>query len=95
MITIASLFSGEDNLFCNILDHKFQIRQNKRMYHPSSDHIAIAWIFKQWVNFNETTPHLTRKFCKDMMIRPIRIQILNRKYKVYKKIIVELLVCTH
>jgi len=65
------------------------------MYHPSSDHIATAWIFKQWVNFNETAPHLIRKFCKDMMIRPIRIQILNRKYKVYKQIIIELLVCTH
>ncbi|KAG5344858.1 DHX36 helicase, partial [Acromyrmex heyeri] len=78
VITITSLFSGEDNLFYNILDYKLQIRQNKRTYHPSSDHIAVAWIFKQWVNFNETAPHLIRKFCKDMMIRPMRIQILSQ-----------------
>ncbi|EGI63892.1 Putative ATP-dependent RNA helicase DHX30 [Acromyrmex echinatior] len=78
VITITSLFSGEDSLFYNILDYKLQIRQNKRTYHPSSDHIAVAWIFKQWVNFNETAPYLIRKFCKDMMIRPMRIQILNQ-----------------
>ncbi|KYN09284.1 Putative ATP-dependent RNA helicase DHX30 [Trachymyrmex cornetzi] len=78
VITITSLFSGEDSLFYNVLDHKLQIRQNKRTFHPSSDHIAMAWIFKQWVNFNETAPHLIRKFCTDMMIRPLRIQILSQ-----------------
>ncbi|KYN32409.1 Putative ATP-dependent RNA helicase DHX30, partial [Trachymyrmex septentrionalis] len=78
VITIASLFSGEDSLFYNILDHKLRIRQNKRMYHPSSDHIAMAWIFKQWMNFNEEAPHLIIKFCKDMVIRPLKIQILNQ-----------------
>ncbi|KYM96938.1 Putative ATP-dependent RNA helicase DHX30 [Cyphomyrmex costatus] len=78
VITIASIFSGEDNLFHNILNEKSQIRENKRMYHPSSDHVAMAWIFKQWSHFNETSPHLIRKFCRDMMIRPLRIQILSQ-----------------
>lgn len=79
MITIASIFSGEDSLFYNILDNKLQIRNNKRMYHPSSDHIAMVWIFKQWANFNESAPHLIRKFYNDMKIRPFKIQILSSK----------------
>ncbi|KYQ48616.1 Putative ATP-dependent RNA helicase DHX30 [Trachymyrmex zeteki] len=78
MITIASIFSGEDSLFYNILDNKLQIRNNKRMYHPSSDHIAMVWIFKQWANFNESAPHLIRKFYNDMKIRPFKIQILSK-----------------
>jgi len=66
VVTIASIFSGEDNIFYNILDQKIGIRENKRLFHPSSDHIAMAWMFKQWFTYNETSPHLIYKFCRDM-----------------------------
>lgn len=79
VITIASIFSGEDNLFYGVLDHKFEIRENKKLYHPSSDHIAMAWIFKQWSSYNYKNPHLIPKFCKEMKLRQNRMEILSRK----------------
>lgn len=78
VVTIASIFSGENNVFSNVLDQKFKIRENKRMFHPSSDHVAMAWMFKQWSTYRETSPHLIMKFCRDMKLRPIRIQILSQ-----------------
>lgn len=79
VITIASIFSGEDNLFYNILEQKLQIRNNKTVFHPSSDHIAMAWMFKQWFTYNEESPHLVLRFCRDMRLRPLRVQILSSK----------------
>lgn len=79
MVTVAGIFSGEDNVFYNVLDEKFQIRENKRLFHPSSDHIAMAWIFKQWFTYNQTRPYLMTKFCKDMRLRSFKIQTLSSK----------------
>lgn len=79
VITIASIFSGEDNLFHNILNQKLQIRNNKKLFHPSSDHIAMAWMFKQWLTYTEENPHLIMRFCRDMNIRPYKIQTLSSK----------------
>ncbi|KAL0118911.1 hypothetical protein PUN28_009500 [Cardiocondyla obscurior] len=76
--TIATIFSSEDSLFHNVLDKKSEIRKNKKIYHPFSDHIAMAWIFKQWYTCNETTPSLTQKFCYDMRLRPYKIRTLNK-----------------
>lgn len=77
--TIAGVFSGENNLFYGILDHKSEIRENKKLYHPSSDHIALAWIFKQWSKHNTTSSHLIPRFCKQMRLRQNRMEILSRK----------------
>lgn len=80
VVTIASIFSAEDNLFHNVLDKKLEIRKNKRLFHPYSDHAAMVWIFNQWCTYNETSPHLVSKFCRDMSLRPGRVQIMNRMY---------------
>ncbi|KMQ87455.1 atp-dependent rna helicase dhx30 [Lasius niger] len=76
--TIAGVFSGENNLFKGILDHKSEIRENKKLYHPSSDHIALAWIFKQWFKHNTTSSHLIPRFCKQMRLRQNRMEILSQ-----------------
>nr|XP_012232347.1 PREDICTED: putative ATP-dependent RNA helicase DHX30 [Linepithema humile]XP_012232349.1 PREDICTED: putative ATP-dependent RNA helicase DHX30 [Linepithema humile] len=78
VVTIASVFSGEENLFYGVLDHKLDIRENKKLYHPFSDHIAIAWIYKQWFIYNTTNPNLISKFGKKMKLRLNRMQILNQ-----------------
>lgn len=77
--TITSVFSGESNLFYGALDHKSEIRTNKKLYHPSSDHIAMAWIYKQWFQHNTNNKHLIPRFCKQMRIRQNRMEVLNRK----------------
>ncbi|XP_077269687.1 ATP-dependent RNA helicase DHX30 [Temnothorax americanus] len=89
MITIASIFSGEDSLFYNVLDQKLQIRENKRLFSPASDHIAMAWMFKQWFTYSETSPHLITKFCRDMRLRPLRIQILSQIRNTYIQQLIE------
>lgn len=78
IITIAGVFSGENNLFYGVLDHKSEIRENKKLYHPSSDHIALAWIFKQWFKHNTMNSHLIPRFCKQMKLRQNRMEILNQ-----------------
>ncbi|XP_023290383.1 putative ATP-dependent RNA helicase DHX30 isoform X2 [Orussus abietinus] len=53
MLTIISVFSTAESLFRNSLDGKRNIRDVKKRYHPSSDHLAYVWIFKQFeVYFN-------------------------------------------
>ncbi|EFN64291.1 Putative ATP-dependent RNA helicase DHX30 [Camponotus floridanus] len=78
IVTITSVFSGESNLFYGVLDHKSEIRTNKKLYHPSSDHIALAWIYKQWCKHNTISTHLIPKFCKQMRIRQNRMEVLNQ-----------------
>ncbi|GAB1869796.1 ATP-dependent RNA helicase DHX30 [Camponotus japonicus] len=78
IITITSVFSGESNVFYGVLDHKSEIRKNKKLYHPSSDHIALAWIYKQWYKHNTTSKHLIPRFCKQMRIRQNRMEVLNQ-----------------
>ncbi|XP_029167795.1 ATP-dependent RNA helicase DHX30-like [Nylanderia fulva] len=78
VITIAGVFSGENNLFYGVLDHKSEIRENKKLYHPSSDHISMAWIFKQWFKHNTTSSQLMLRFCKQMRLRQNRMEILSQ-----------------
>ncbi|XP_011865998.1 PREDICTED: putative ATP-dependent RNA helicase DHX30 isoform X2 [Vollenhovia emeryi] len=78
VVTIASVFSNEDSLFYDVLNKKSEIRENKRLFHPSSDHMAMAWLFKQWYTHNETSPHLILSFCRKMNLRPLKIQILSQ-----------------
>jgi len=81
--TIASIFSGENNLFYGILDNKLEIRKNKKLFHPSSDHISLAWIFKQWASYDSNYPNLISKFCKEMKLRQGRMDVLNSKLNSY------------
>ncbi|XP_011641482.1 putative ATP-dependent RNA helicase DHX30, partial [Pogonomyrmex barbatus] len=90
VVTIASVFSSEDNMFYNVLNQKQVIRENKKLYHPASDHNAIAWLFKQWFVYNETNPRLLGKFCKEKMLRPTRMRILN---EIRNKFILNLIHC--
>ncbi|KAL6428532.1 hypothetical protein ACFW04_007875 [Cataglyphis niger] len=78
IVTIASVFSSENNLFYGVLDHKSEIRENKKLYHPSSDHIALAWIYKQWFNHHTTNSYLVPRFCKQMKLRQNRMEILSQ-----------------
>ncbi|XP_036144669.1 ATP-dependent RNA helicase DHX30 isoform X2 [Monomorium pharaonis] len=78
VVTIASTFSSEDSLFYNVLDEKQKIRNNKKLFHPSSDHLAIAWLFKQWFTYNERSPHLITKFCRDRGLRPLKMQMQSQ-----------------
>jgi len=85
--TIASIFSAEDNLFYGVLDNKMEIRKNKKLFHPSSDHISLAWIFKQWAMYKADHSNLISKFCKQMKLRQGRMDVLNSKHNSYKSFI--------
>ncbi|EZA58331.1 hypothetical protein DMN91_006027 [Ooceraea biroi] len=76
--TIAGIFSGEDNLFTGILDNKSVVRGNKRLFHPSSDHISLVWIFKQWLEYDGHDLQTVLTFCKQMKLRPARMGILKQ-----------------
>ncbi|XP_072764211.1 ATP-dependent RNA helicase DHX30 [Anoplolepis gracilipes] len=78
VVTIASAFYGENTLFYGVLEHKSEIRENKKLYHPSSDHIALAWIYKQWFQHNTTNSHLIPRFCKQMRLRQNRMEVLSQ-----------------
>ncbi|XP_025154671.1 putative ATP-dependent RNA helicase DHX30 [Harpegnathos saltator] len=77
VVTITSIFSGENTLFSDMLSDKSKMRTNKATYHPSSDHVAMSWIFKTWYAHNSVTSRFAQNFCTEMDLRHKRMKVLS------------------
>ncbi|OXU25496.1 hypothetical protein TSAR_011903 [Trichomalopsis sarcophagae] len=50
--TVSAALSLDSEIFYGTLDNKSRIRETKKRFHPTSDHLAIAWIYNQWLDIN-------------------------------------------
>lgn len=48
MVTIATVLTNDAEIFQGGLSVKESIRTVKKSFHPSSDHVSIAWLYHEW-----------------------------------------------
>ncbi|XP_014477803.1 PREDICTED: putative ATP-dependent RNA helicase DHX30 isoform X2 [Dinoponera quadriceps] len=77
VVSIVSVFSGEDSPFQDVLGEKSKLRKNKALYHPMSDHVAISWIFKSWYTYNSYKLRSAIKFCRKINLRHRKMETLT------------------
>lgn len=78
LITIASVMSGESEIFAGTLYEKNKIRNVKSVYHPTSDHISIAWLFQQWHSLNNQSRYNSRNFALKSNLVPEKVFTLSK-----------------
>ncbi|KAK0162976.1 hypothetical protein PV327_006700 [Microctonus hyperodae] len=78
LITIASVMSGETEIFAGTLYDKNKIRNIKSQYHPTSDHISIAWLFQQWYSLENQNRYKSRDFAFKSNLVPEKVFTLSK-----------------
>ncbi|XP_008559480.1 ATP-dependent RNA helicase DHX30 [Microplitis demolitor] len=77
-LSVVSVMSSESEIFTGVLQQKGAIRAIKEKYHPTSDHISLAWLFEQWNLFNQQGRFASRDFCLQNRLYPDRMYTLSR-----------------
>ena len=77
--SIASTLSFDGGIFFGSLTNKSQIRYSKARFQPTSDHLAVAWMYAQWLSIINTRPHYAMQFCKKNNLHIDRMSILHSK----------------
>ncbi|KAK0090899.1 hypothetical protein PV325_000065 [Microctonus aethiopoides] len=78
LITIASIMSGESEIFAGTLYEKNKIRNVKSVYHPTSDHVSIAWLFQQWHSLEKQSRYNSRNFALKSNLIPEKVFTLSK-----------------
>ncbi|KAH0554070.1 ATP-dependent RNA helicase DHX30-like [Cotesia glomerata] len=77
-LTVASVMSSDSDIFTGVLHNKGFIRDIKAKYHPTSDHVSVAWLFEQWNAYNKQGRFASRDFCVKNKLYPDRMYTLSR-----------------
>jgi hypothetical protein len=48
MVTIATVLTNDSEIFQGGLSVKESIRTVKKSFLPSSDHVSVAWLYREW-----------------------------------------------
>jgi hypothetical protein len=56
MVTIATVLTSDSEMFQGGLTSKDAIQSVKKTYHPSSDHLSLAWLYQEWETFLKESP---------------------------------------
>ncbi|KAJ9582630.1 hypothetical protein L9F63_023008, partial [Diploptera punctata] len=83
MLTIATVLSGEEKVFKGSFDNKGYIRMFKKQFHPSSDHISIAWIYQQWEAIHEKNHIDACNYCDDNNLSNYNLILIQKLRKLY------------
>ena len=78
--TIATALSLDADIFYNTLYNKSRNRDTKKCFHPTSDHVAIAWIYAQWANILNKGVQSAGQFCRDYQLHPERMMVLHSEF---------------
>ncbi|KAJ8688617.1 hypothetical protein QAD02_024412 [Eretmocerus hayati] len=76
--TIATVLSMDADIFYGVLEDKSGTRKVKECFHPTSDHIALAWIYAQWADFLSSGQVYTSKFCRKYSLHRDRMKVLHK-----------------
>ncbi|KAL7291092.1 hypothetical protein TKK_0015221 [Trichogramma kaykai] len=76
--TVASAFTMDSDVFYNSLNSKARNRFTKQKFHPTSDHLSIAWIYAQWESFLNRNENSTFYFCKKNNLHAERVIVLHK-----------------
>lgn len=96
VITIASVMSSESEIFSGVLQDKGGMRDVKRNYHPTSDHVSLAWLFQQWDSLDKISREDSRQFSLQSKLYPERmftlskVRGLNAEHMVYAQLLPDL-----
>ena len=82
MLTIATVLSGEAELFVGGLSNKENVRSIKSRFHPSSDHLALAWLYQEWEMTNEKSIKDAINFCFERSLNRQSLNLVSSKYLV-------------
>ncbi|XP_039277818.1 ATP-dependent RNA helicase DHX30 isoform X2 [Nilaparvata lugens] len=67
LITIGTIMSSERDLFPGMGVDKSLIRVGKARFSPSSDHLAMAWLFQQWSEYQTRDERRARSLMEEML----------------------------
>ncbi|RZF41369.1 hypothetical protein LSTR_LSTR000083 [Laodelphax striatellus] len=67
LVTIGTILSSEMELFPGMAFDKSPIREGKARFSPSSDHIAMTWLFHQWAEYLQTDDYRAERLMEEML----------------------------
>lgn len=78
--TVSAALSLDSEIFYGSLDNKSRIRETKKRFHPTSDHLSIAWIYNQWLEIHRKNgPQNAYQFSRKNGLHAERMNILHSK----------------
>lgn len=71
------MYSIDHNVFARSLEDKAGQRKLKKKYHPTSDHVAMSWLFTQWCQYFIGNSVLAEDFCNANKITRSKMEYLK------------------
>jgi hypothetical protein len=80
MVTIATVLTSDSEMFRGGLSSKDAVRSVKKIFHPSSDHLSLAWLHQEWETlFKEGTAD-TLSFSQSKGLNNDNMKLISSKY---------------
>ncbi|PNF28423.1 hypothetical protein B7P43_G16197, partial [Cryptotermes secundus] len=78
IVTIATVLTNDSEMFQGGLNMKDAIRTVKKIYHPSSDHLALAWLYREWESLLEEGATEALSFSRSKGLNNVNMKLISR-----------------
>lgn len=80
MVTIATVLTSDSEMFQGGLSFKDTIRSVKKTFHPSSDHLSLAWLYQEWETFLKESTADALSFSQSKGLNNDNMKLISSKY---------------
>jgi hypothetical protein len=80
MVTIATVLTSDSEMFQGGLSLKDEIRSVKKTFHPSSDHLSLAWLYHEWETLFEEDAANALNFSHSKGLNNDNMKLICSKY---------------
>jgi hypothetical protein len=81
IVTIATVLTNDSEMFQGGLSFKEAIRTVKRAFHPCSDHLALAWLYREWESLLEEGGAEALRFSQRRGLNNVNMKLISSRNK--------------
>ncbi|PSN50954.1 hypothetical protein C0J52_07630 [Blattella germanica] len=83
MLTIATMLTGDAEMFIGGLSNKEKIRSTKKRFHPSSDHVSLAWVYQEWEAMLQDNNVFPSDYCYERNLNNESLNTIKKLRRLY------------